>query len=85
MEKKPFCYKCLLEELNDATIYEQVQHTLSLIPEREKTDPETYRIRLNVCRDCDKLVSGMCRVCGCFVEVRAVYQKKHCPDLHPGW
>lgn len=83
--KKPFCPKCLLEELNDASITEQVRHTLSLIPDGQKVPETVYLERLAVCRNCDKLVSGMCRVCGCFVEVRAVYRKKSCPELHPKW
>lgn len=83
--KKPFCYKCLLEELNDASIAEQVKHTLSLIPEGQKVTDNVYRERLACCKTCEKLVSGMCRVCGCFVEVRAVYRRKSCPDVHPKW
>ena len=83
--KKPFCTRCLLEELDDETIYETVQRTIRSIPEEKRTGETEYRKRLNGCKECEKLVQGMCRVCGCFVEVRAAYVRKKCPDIHPRW
>ncbi len=83
--KKPFCTRCLLEELDDETIYETVQRTIRSISEEKRTGETEYRARLMGCKECEKLVQGMCRVCGCFVEVRAAYRKKNCPDVHPKW
>lgn len=83
--KKPFCTRCLLEELDDETIYETVQRTIRSIPAESRTEESKYRMRLEKCKECDKLVQGMCRVCGCFVEVRAAYDKKKCPGIHPMW
>ncbi|MCI6019094.1 MAG: DUF6171 family protein [Clostridiales bacterium] len=27
----------------------------------------------------------MCRICGCFVEMRAAIKVKSCPDVVPKW
>ncbi|MDY3745248.1 MAG: DUF6171 family protein [Lachnospiraceae bacterium] len=37
------------------------------------------------CRQCDRLLNGMCRICGCFVEMRAAIKVKSCPDVVPKW
>ena len=31
------------------------------------------------CKNCDLLLSGMCRACGCFVELRAAIAANRCP------
>lgn len=38
-----------------------------------------YEERLRRCKDCDLLSDGMCRACGCFVELRAALRKNACP------
>ena len=35
--------------------------------------------------DEERLMSGMCRLCGCFVELRAVQKVRKCPDLPAKW
>lgn len=44
-----------------------------------KTEPELYENRLIVCKACDRLADGMCKGCGCFVEMRAAVRKNRCP------
>ena len=46
--------------------------------------PETSR-RLAICRDCDQLRSGLCALCGCYVELRAAKGRMGCPALPPRW
>ncbi len=38
-----------------------------------------YETRLSLCKECDLLLDGMCRACGCFVELRATMKKNSCP------
>ena len=50
-----------------------------------KVEDEEYQDRLAKCKECDNLLSGMCRICGCFVEMRAVMKKNHCPAVEKRW
>lgn len=79
------CRRCLLKDLTDsdyfANVYEYID---SLLPE-VRTPPPEYERRLDTCRSCDHLVNGMCRLCGCFVEVRAAKRRNHCADSASFW
>ena len=44
-----------------------------------KADEALYEERLAVCKECDLLLEGMCRICGCYVELRAAIEKNACP------
>lgn len=44
-----------------------------------KTEASLYEERLAVCKECERLADGMCRGCGCFVEMRAAVTKNACP------
>lgn len=47
-------------------------------PEQRASD-ELYAERLAVCQECEYLVSGLCRACGCYVEIRALTAARKCP------
>ena len=68
------CRKCLPGQKNEEAFYEDL-----------KVDQQTYEKRLNICSTCDRLMNGMCRLCGCFVELRAVQKVRKCPDLPAKW
>ena len=36
--------------------------------------------RLGLCRSCQNLDSGICRVCSCIVEIKARYRTQSCPQ-----
>lgn len=76
-----FCRKCLTRELADGgEIYRTLQeHIENLDPEVRAAD-ELYDERLSICRDCELLLQGMCRSCGCYVELRAAVRKNGCPE-----
>ena len=44
-----------------------------------KASQSLYEMRLAVCRDCELLLQGMCKSCGCYVELRAAVTKNACP------
>ena len=81
----PFCIKCLLRELSDEVLLRGMEEALSMIPDLLRTPEDMYEKRLASCRECDELNRGTCMVCGCFVEVRAAYERMHCPDVHAKW
>lgn len=75
------CRRCLLREMA-----EQDGYFRSLRDYIENLDPDIraeenlYEERLAVCRECDMLLQGMCRKCGCYVELRAAVRKNVCPQ-----
>ncbi len=80
-----YCRKCLLSEIDEGSYFEKLGRYIRNLNPELKVPEETYRKRLDLCRDCDELISGMCRICGCYVELRAVMRKNSCPAVHPRW
>lgn len=76
MEK---CKKCLLLEAGESVTYEQINAYLASV-RSELTDEKTAEKRLEFCKSCDNLISGMCLKCGCYVEVRARLKNGSCPE-----
>lgn len=80
------CRRCLLrEDADNKPLYQLVMEVVQSIPEEQKVPETAYRSRLTRCQACDHLSSGMCALCGCYVEVRACKQRMGCPDLPPKW
>lgn len=78
-ENKRICKKCLIRELAEKAEYKNMYDYIeNLDPDIRAPEP-TYEERLSVCKQCDKLLSGMCRACGCYVEMRAALVKNTCP------
>lgn len=73
------CKRCLLRELDNEELWQRVRRTVEAIPEADRSSSDEYERRLDACRQCGRLLSGVCRVCGCFVEVRAAIRENHCP------
>lgn len=80
-----YCWKCLLTNMPDDSLQEKIRKTIEAIDGNLRTEPEEYERRLKQCKECEKLLDGMCRVCGCFVEVRAAKKKSYCPGIVPRW
>ncbi|MCI5650419.1 MAG: DUF6171 family protein [Fusicatenibacter sp.] len=79
------CKKCLLREIDEAGFFKNMYDYIAHLDEEEKTPDVEYEERLAACKACDRLLSGMCQVCGCYVELRAALKIRHCPDVHPKW
>lgn len=84
MEQR-FCKKCLLRDMDEDAYFLDLQSYISHLGEEVKVPEEEYERRLAVCSGCDWLLNGMCRKCGCFVELRAVMKKNHCADSDKNW
>lgn len=74
------CKRCLLLQSGDNKNYELIQQYIKKIKPEEKCDDALYSQRLECCRECDNLISGTCIKCGCYVEFRAAFRNKKCPD-----
>ncbi len=82
---KPLCRKCLLSDMDFSDTYNDIKRLIDLIPAGEKASDEEYSKRLSLCRQCTELLEGTCRVCGCYVELRAVKKDIHCPGRNMEW
>ncbi len=74
-----YCRKCLLEEMDEEDYYKKVHIYIENLDQELKVDQDEYERRLKVCKACDWLTDAMCRACGCFVEMRGIMRKNHCP------
>ena len=80
-----FCKKCLLDKLFEEKEYQHLQDYIKNLDEYTKTEDKEYKERLGICMKCDNLINGMCKICGCFVEMRAAVKKNHCPNIEKCW
>lgn len=83
MEQR-ICTRCLLREMiaSDASKQaelEMIKKYRDAIKQSDRVSEEEYENRLSVCRECEKLLSGTCGACGCYVELRAVGKASPCP------
>lgn len=73
------CKGCLIREMDWHNQYEQMYSYIEHLDETIKTHPQVYQIRLRTCKGCKSLMNGMCKHCGCFVEMRAAIAVNSCP------
>ena len=69
------CKRCLLYEQAENPKYRNLLDYIDRIPKAEKV----------ICKSCDCLLEGMCRLCGCYVELRAAMKTKPCPHVPEKW
>ncbi len=82
---KRICRRCLAREMPDAEYYRNMYEYIDNLDEDIKAPAGIYEKRLEACKQCDSLLNGMCRVCGCFVEMRAAVMKNGCPAVSRKW
>ena len=79
-ENLRFCKRCLTREMaGSVETYRSLREYIDNLDPDIKAGEELYEKRLFVCKNCDLLLEGMCRSCGCYVELRAVIMKNVCP------
>lgn len=80
-----YCRKCLLRDMDKDEYFQSLQEYIDNIEDEIKTPADEYERRLSVCKECERLLDGMCAVCGCYVELRAAVAKHQCPAVKPLW
>lgn len=80
-----FCKKCLLDKVLKEEEYLHMKRYIEGIDSYIKTEDVEYQRRLDICIKCENLINGMCKICGCFVEMRAAVRKNYCPDIDKKW
>lgn len=73
------CRRCLTADMDKKEYFENLHAYIANLDEDLKVDQPLYEKRLSACKECDLLADGMCRACGCYVELRAVMWKNACP------
>lgn len=71
--------------MDEEAVFSDMRKYIENLDEDLKVDEKLYQERLAFCRECGSLISGMCRICGCFVEMRAVMKKNSCPGIPKKW
>ena len=79
------CRKCLLKDMPEQAYFESLRNYIRRLDEELKVSEAVYDGRLEKCRACENLTEGLCRICGCYVELRAVMKKNRCPKVAPAW
>lgn len=75
------CRRCLTRDMAGQEEYFQTMHDYIKNMDIDIKTPESlYEERLSSCKECEMLFQGMCRRCGCYVELRAAVKKNVCPD-----
>lgn len=75
------CKRCMVFQQDEAEILTKIQSYIDTLDISIKVDKAIYQERLQHCENCSDLINGICKYCGCFVLVRAIKRKQHCP--HP--
>lgn len=74
------CRKCLIRDMKGQEAYfRSLREYIENLDMDIRVSDSLYEERLHVCKECGMLLEGMCRRCGCYVELRAAVLKNHCP------
>ena len=71
--------------MSEAEYFKNLYDYIARLDEDVNVSDVVYEERLGICKECDNLVSGMCKICGCYVELRAVMAVKSCPAPGEKW
>lgn len=58
---------------------------LNQIDAEDRIKESLYDDRLKKCSQCRNHINGMCRLCGCFVTIRAAHKDHYCPAVIRYW
>ncbi|MCC8068012.1 MAG: DUF6171 family protein [Clostridiales bacterium] len=84
-ENLRICRKCHLYEETEEEFHAKLETYIANLDEDVRVDQEAYEKRLAICEKCPYIFNGMCRLCGCFVELRAAVKVRKCPDVERRW
>lgn len=77
--------RCLLKQAGEQELAQAVSEYISTLSPDIRASEDLYKQRLEKCRECDDLNSGVCGKCGCYVEMRAAVRKNRCPSEEKLW
>lgn len=79
-DKLRICRRCLTRDMaGQEEYFRTLRDYIENLDIDIKAPEALYEERLSACRECDMLFQGMCRKCGCYVELRAAVKNNACP------
>ncbi len=79
-----FCRRCVIPDfIKDKDSF--ISAYLSRILPEERAEDAVYDDRLKKCSECESYINGICRLCGCFVALRAAHKGQYCPAHSDKW
>jgi len=79
------CFSCLPKGLSDEEYEKILKQYIECMDEEIRTPGDIYEKRLLLCGQCEFLRNGICRLCGCFVALRAAKKFHYCADTPARW
>lgn len=79
------CRKCLPGGESGKEYFENLGKYIANLDDDVRVEQEIYEERLHKCAQCAQLLNGMCRLCGCYVELRAAIRVRKCPAVDRQW
>lgn len=80
MNEGRICKRCLIKDMAEGEeLFRNLRDYIANLDEEIKASDKLYDERLTMCKQCESLLAGMCRHCGCYVEMRAAVAKNYCP------
>lgn len=52
---------------------------IDILKPEDRASATDYEKRLSCCRSCENNSNGLCTHCGCYVEIRCIVKRNHCP------
>lgn len=83
--KRDGCPRCGMQALSSNDYQSSLKSYVEQLDDDIKVSPDIYKLRLEACKSCGHLINGMCRLCGCFVEMRAAKKSLRCPCRPERW
>ena len=80
-----FCRRCTAPTRSEEAYLDELRVYVRQTEDDMKVSDRVYRKRLACCSSCSSLIAGTCRLCGCYVELRAALWYKSCPMTAPAW
>lgn len=77
--------RCLLAAAGEEEMAAAVAEYVANLDESIRAPEDEYRARLALCSECEALMNGTCRLCGCYVETRAAKKGQKCPMVPGRW
>lgn len=71
--------------MEEGAFFKNMYDYIARLPAEDKASDAEYERRLGICRECENLADGMCRLCGCYVEMRAAIALRDCPAIENRW
>lgn len=79
------CRKCMIRGESEEEYFRNLENYIARLEDDVRVGQDVYEERLKKCGQCRHLQKGMCRLCGCYVELRAALKVRRCPDTERKW